>query len=380
MPLLVITRVSLFMLFFSDLTSRKLWLPGVVALKTGKLNECGRCKVLTDSFNHWLRKTSRGKYEGGDAAWEEAKLRSYARSEIRFVEMQEGLCSELNQHQHECYMLAEKAEQMLENWWFQENHNSVNLHTWLCIETLKHCCPSHHFGESCLPCPLDKENMICSGHGRCDGEGTRQGNGLCICKRGYTGPYCEACSKNYYKLFEGSCERCDKACDGCSSAGPAACQRCNTGWKLDSSVCTDIDECATSICKSDQYCINKEGSYSCQTCDDSCKNCAGAGHKNCTSCKPTYRLWKNECISDNIMNEQTENAVNRMSLYIGMLVLLGILYQMAGRPTVCLVIMIYVYFFYYTEKSLGHFNTFDVFFKNFLLTGFDDIFVISNHN
>jgi hypothetical protein len=38
-------------------------------------------------------RTARGKFEGGDAAWEEERLGSYSHSEVRLVEIQEKLCS-----------------------------------------------------------------------------------------------------------------------------------------------------------------------------------------------------------------------------------------------------------------------------------------------
>jgi hypothetical protein len=37
--------------------------------------------------------TARGKFDGGDAAWEEERLGSYSHSEVRLVEIQEKLCS-----------------------------------------------------------------------------------------------------------------------------------------------------------------------------------------------------------------------------------------------------------------------------------------------
>jgi hypothetical protein len=40
-----------------------------------------------------MERTARGKFEGGDAAWEEERLGSYSRSEVRLVEIQEKLCS-----------------------------------------------------------------------------------------------------------------------------------------------------------------------------------------------------------------------------------------------------------------------------------------------
>ncbi len=43
-----------------------------------------------------MERTARGKFEGGDADWEEKKLRSYANSEVRLVEIQEKLCSDVS--------------------------------------------------------------------------------------------------------------------------------------------------------------------------------------------------------------------------------------------------------------------------------------------
>ncbi|GBP69337.1 Cysteine-rich with EGF-like domain protein 2 [Eumeta japonica] len=180
-----------------------------------------------------MDKTSRGKFEGGDAAWEETNLKSYARSEIRLVEIQEGLCSEVNNHQDSCYSLAEQAEQLLEMWWFKQAPDTADLYSWLCIDTLHYCCPKLHYGELCSPCPLDKDNKICGGRGKCHGEGTRKGNGTCICNKGYKGSNCEDCDKNFYRGSDTKCKACHKACEGCNGGGPNACYSCKSGWILE---------------------------------------------------------------------------------------------------------------------------------------------------
>lgn len=110
-------------------------------LKATKLPPCASCRVLTDSFKKVTRdlginkrscfnitfirykkienythlyrnaqglkkanlcyslqgieSTSRGKYEGGDSAWEEEKLLSYKKSEVRLIEIQEKLCKDV---------------------------------------------------------------------------------------------------------------------------------------------------------------------------------------------------------------------------------------------------------------------------------------------
>lgn len=333
------------------IVSKKIAYPDIDQPSSGKINECQRCKVLTDSFNHWLDKTSRGKFEGGDAAWEEAKLKSYARSEIRLVEVQEGLCSEVKKYQDQCYSLAEEAEQALEKWWFHEDPNSVDLHTWLCTETLQYCCPQNHFGESCSPCPLDKNNKVCGGNGKCDGEGTRKGDGTCQCRRGFSGKYCEECATNFYRTSDGLCGACHKACDGCSGDGAESCVACKRGWQLESNICVDVNECLRpTSCEPNQFCINKEGSHTCKACDISCKTCEGIGPSNCTSCEPSLLIWSGFCIDDKTKNELLMETCKRLALYSGLL-LISLFISRTSRSLASLVVLVIAIFIYYNEKS-----------------------------
>lgn len=318
-------------------------------ISSSKINECQRCKVLTDSFNNWLEKTSRGKFEGGDAAWEESKLKSYARSEIRLVEVQEGLCSELSKHQDPCYAIAEEAEQALEQWWFHEDPNSADIYTWLCIENLKYCCPQKHYGENCDLCPLNKKNEVCDGHGNCNGEGTRKGNGSCVCHRGYAGKQCEDCAVNFYK-HEDLCEGCDEACDGCTGRGAAACVACKSGFRLESSNCVDVNECVNhGACKTDQYCVNKQGSYKCLACDKTCQSCDGAGSKNCTSCDATLSLWSGACVDETLKSELFYDALKRVLLY---LLLFCITYYVSRTSALLasVIVMAIASYIYFAEK------------------------------
>ncbi|KAM3965160.1 cysteine-rich with EGF-like domain protein 2-A [Aphomia sociella] len=325
--------------------------PDASKINSDKLNECQRCKVLTDSFNNWLEKTSRGKYEGGDAAWEEAKLKSYARSEVRLVEIQEGLCSELKRHQDHCYSLAEEVEHVLEKWWFNEDPNSVDLQSWLCIETLQYCCPKNHFGDICSPCPIDMDNNVCGGHGTCDGDGTRKGNGTCICKKGYAGKLCEDCADNFFSVNNDICMPCDKSCEGCLGEGAAACVACKNGWKLDSGMCVDLNECLNlNSCKPNQFCINKEGSYICKTCDKSCKTCLGSGYSNCTSCEPNHVLWSGRCLDDKLKSNLLQSTLKKLALYIGLFVI-AIFILRNSRTLASLVILIIAMYIYYAEQN-----------------------------
>lgn len=70
-------------------------------------------------------KTERGKHEGGDAAWEEQRLGSYKRSEVRLVDIQEGLCNDIIVGQDQCHALAETSENLIEEWWFKEQDDAA---------------------------------------------------------------------------------------------------------------------------------------------------------------------------------------------------------------------------------------------------------------
>ena len=65
--------------------------------KSAKLPPCSACSSLVKSFENGLERTARGKFEGGDAAWEEKnQKKGYAISEVRFVEIQEKLCLDVS--------------------------------------------------------------------------------------------------------------------------------------------------------------------------------------------------------------------------------------------------------------------------------------------
>lgn len=339
--------------------------PNLDITNTGKLNECKRCNILADSFNHWIQTTSRGKYEGGDAAWEESKLKAYGRSEIRLVEIQEGLCSELKRYQDDCYMLAEEVDQVLEKWWFNEGPDSADLYTWLCIQTLQHCCPKDHFGESCFPCLSDKNNKVCSGHGTCYGEGTRKGNGTCLCLKGYDGKICDECAKNYFRTNSNSCEPCHKACDQCSGEGITNCHSCKSGWQLESGRCKDINECLdSSMCKSDQFCINKEGSYNCKPCHISCKTCAGGKNSDCTSCEPSLILLKGRCLDEEHKSDVIRFTIKKLLLYLGLFTITYFILRHYSKSFSSLLALIIAVYMFFLERSC-EFSSWDVYLNLF---------------
>lgn len=145
-----------------------------------------------------IKRTEKGKYEGGDTAWEEEKLGSYATSEIRLVEIQEKVCSDVEEGRDQCYQFHEQYDSDIERWWFDQK-SKPGLFEYFCIETLKFCCPDLHYGENCTACP-GYPDQVCNGNGKCKGAGTRKGNGKCHCDAGYNGDYCDSCADNYFQV------------------------------------------------------------------------------------------------------------------------------------------------------------------------------------
>jgi len=238
--------------------------------QTVQLPPCQACKNLVNSFVNGMERTARGKFEGGDADWEESRLGNYATSEVRLVEIQEKLCTDIAKGEDQCHSLAEVYESKIEDWWFNHQKIQPNLLTWLCINELKVCCPDHHYGAECKPCPGFPDSE-CSGNGKCKGSGSRKGNGQCVCDKGYTGPMCQQCAPKFYQSYRDEkktlCTACHKSCaDVCTQAGPKGCVTCSPGWVMDAELgCSDVDECLAdaNVCRGNTFCVNSPGSFTC---------------------------------------------------------------------------------------------------------------------
>ncbi|XP_060526520.1 cysteine-rich with EGF-like domain protein 2 [Cylas formicarius] len=291
-----------------------------------RLPPCRACRVFVDSFKKGLERTAKYRFEGGDTAWEEEKLGSYATSEIRFVEIHEKLCSEVIVGKDHCYVLLEEYDEVLENWWFKLQKDRPDLLEYLCIDTFKVCCPDLHFGRDCTPCK-GYPDKVCNNSGKCRGSGTRKGNGTCQCDVEYVGEYCEQCADNYYESYRDEkkllCSRCHASCDGkCTKAGPEGCEKCKLGFLQSETGCADVNEClnAESPCSTSQFCVNAEGSYRCLDCDKSCDGCRGDGPDECVNCAPGYKKRNTLCVSINTEDRKLHVSVYRYLTYLGLCV------------------------------------------------------------
>ncbi|ELU11890.1 hypothetical protein CAPTEDRAFT_152135 [Capitella teleta] len=201
--------------------------------------------------------------------------------------------------------MVEENEELIEQWWFKVFAKSVDtpLAQWLCERRLKHCCPKGTYGAECKDCTGGKDEP-CSGHGSCDGDGTRGGSGKCKCSFGYAGDVCSVCGERFYEDFEEdgitkTCSECDKSCrEGCTDGSPKGCHECKEGWvKSEEDGCIDYDECAEdeASCAADEYCSNTIGSKNCLKCDEACDGCTGRGVDKCKACRVGYEMIENEC-------------------------------------------------------------------------------------
>ncbi|XP_058808335.1 cysteine-rich with EGF-like domain protein 2 [Phymastichus coffea] len=307
-------------------------------IKNTILPPCASCKIMVESFKKGIDKTSRGKFEGGDSAWEEDKLGSYKTSEVRLIEIQENLCKDVDRGQTQCHSLAEDMESFIEEWWFKKQDSDPDLYIYLCIEKSERCCPKDHFGPNCDKCP-GYPNNVCNNNGRCKGAGTRKGSGQCTCDKGYSGEDCFDCATGFYESYRDNkkllCSACHRACKGtCSGGGSKDCKECNSGWRLiDGKGCYDIDECIEKEdpCSHNQFCVNSEGSFSCIECDKSCDGCDGDGPDMCIKCAKEYRKKGNVCIDPNanpgVIGRSVLENYPRYITYAGLAVATGIIFQ-----------------------------------------------------
>jgi len=254
------------------------------------------------------------------------------------IEIQENLCKEVEHGETQCHSLAEELENQIEEWWFKHQDTYQDIYDYICIERTQRCCPKDHYGPNCMPC-LGYPDNVCSNNGKCKGAGTRKGNGSCSCDKGYSGDTCLKCAPGYYESYKNEktllCTACHAACDGpCEGAGPSNCNKCTSGWyMIEGKGCFDINECLKNdnICNDNQFCINKEGGYTClgiysdiyymflinllflcfkfllyilkvklrtfSACDKACNGCSGDGPDMCIKCTEGYNKKDNLCIS-----------------------------------------------------------------------------------
>ncbi|XP_037703201.1 protein disulfide isomerase CRELD2 isoform X2 [Choloepus didactylus] len=227
---------------------------------------CRRCRELVDRFSQGMVNTAKKNFGGGNTAWEEKTLSKYEFSEIRLVEIMEGLCEGSD---FECNRLVEEHEEQLETWWLGLKKEHPDLFKWFCVETLRVCCSPGTYGPDCLECQGGAQRP-CSGNGHCRGDGSREGDGSCQCHMGYLGALCTECADGYFSSLRNEthsiCTACNEACKTCRGPSSRDCAECEVGWVREEDACVDVDECslAEKVCvRENENCYNTPGSFVC---------------------------------------------------------------------------------------------------------------------
>ncbi|XP_056280858.1 cysteine-rich with EGF-like domain protein 2 [Pseudoliparis swirei] len=298
----------------------------VTSAKKDLKSACNTCQQVTDNFNKGFERTANQNFGGGNTAWEERTLAKYETSEIRLMEILEGVCDSSS---FECNRMLEEHEDHFETWWFKRKTKHPDLHKWFCIDAIRTCCPNGTFGPDCKACVGGSE-WPCHGNGQCDGNGTRGGDGKCSCDAAYEGDSCLDCIGGYFNEVRNDtfslCTACHTSCKTCTGATSQDCDECKDGWEDDDQeACVDVNECSAeaSPCGEEQYCVNTDGSYSCAACDSVCSGCTGAGADKCRACAGGYEDAEGTCTDidecsqpEPVCTEEHEQCVNTQGSHV----------------------------------------------------------------
>ncbi|XP_074597281.1 cysteine rich with EGF like domains isoform X2 [Brevipalpus obovatus] len=290
------------------------------------LGPCHLCRQLVRSFEKANRELERAIARNPTGELD---------AQAKFSKIKSRLCSGASEYRDECLGLLAQSESILMEWYLSATENNQRLHDYLCVDSVKLCCPDKHYGPDCSPCPLNG-GLVCSGHGTCVGNGTRKGSGKCKCAESHVGELCRRCSNNHYSIRKDQndiheCEKCDRSCFGqCKSGGPMGCIACNKGYSWDPDIgCMDIDECMDlpkNPCKKNTFCINTEGSFECFECDKACDGCHADGPDNCRKCAPSYKMNEGICVGGKMEREEHLEA-SRYATYVGLCIATCIIFR-----------------------------------------------------
>ena len=93
--------------------------------------------------------------------------------------------------------------------------------------------------------------------------------------------------------------------------------------------CHDLDECAegSSNCRSNEFCVNTDGSFQCNSCDKSCKGCTSEGPDSCSECAEGYVKSGKVCVTNEAAGRVFNMTNVRFLTYGGLFVAVAIIFQ-----------------------------------------------------
>lgn len=282
---------------------------------------CGECRITSESLENLLRQPR--------------QMNAYGQLEERIDldKIKKAVCKDIvnDTEREKCRNFFYTQSSVIEKW--KLTRGKTTFFDFVCIKELKVCCPRNSYGTTCKKCNK------CGINEQCYGEGTRSGNGECICNQGHTGLNCSKCMPRYYSdIVEETpnstrvvCKPCHKSCLYCRREGPLGCEVCQSGYTwVPTYGCSDIDECIRSgnkICGDNTFCVNTEGSYFCYECDRACNGCHGDGPDMCLKCAKGYNLDRGNCVALKKTILPPEANYYRYAIYTGLCVCTCIIFH-----------------------------------------------------
>lgn len=155
-------------------------------------------------------------------------------------------------------------------------------------------CQVGYWGKECYPC------LECGANGICNGTGTKEGNGLCVCNIGWDGKYCQKCDKNFY----------GKKCSNCTACGNGYCN--DTFYGNGKCICYEPfsgENCNNCInnkfgkkCNNNCTCINGVCNKENGLCKKNSCDINWSGDK-CNECSLGYHKINEKCIEVNNLSQ-----------------------------------------------------------------------------
>lgn len=235
---------------------------------------CANCRLASQSIEELIRKPRQMNVYG------------QVNERVDLDKIKKAVCKDIvsDRDRESCRSFFYTNLKTIEKW--KQNSQKASFFDFVCIKELKYCCPRNSFGPRCTKC------SACERNEHCHGEGTRFGNGTCVCDKGYKGQKCASCERGYHPVIakkdktlssetddtddQGTvCEPCHRSCLYCRSGSPLGCEVCRSGFTwIPAYGCSDIDECSQNrkICGDNTFCVNTEGSYFCYGKIDISKN------------------------------------------------------------------------------------------------------------
>ncbi len=126
--------------------------------------------------------------------------------------------------------------------------------------------------------------------------------------------------------------------------------------------CHDRDECAeavkdnSKVCRTNEFCVNTEGSHQCHQCDKSCASCSGDGPDSCLKCAEGYTQNGDLCVSKETAGRIFNMTNVRYLTYGGLFVATAIIFQRSTLVAGLLGLVVVAYISlseYYLQNASG---------------------------